>query len=195
MKFAVFSILSFINIITSFVSANERDNIAVNRACYQSSATDYNYVAHLTTDGYLETFWRVSSNNRSWIYVDLGGVTTIDEVVVFWGSSQPEKFEIEISSEGLSFLPTIWRKIQQYNTSDKHIDRASLNGRQAQYIRVNSFFNSTDSVSEIKEFQVFSAPIKNSPHSKSYSFKKDDLNLNGDGWFIKQSGFVKNSGI
>lgn len=194
MKFAVFSILSFINIISSFVSANERDNIALNRACYQSSATDYNHVAHLTTDGYLETFWRVSSNNRSWIYVDLGGVTAIDEVVVFWGSSQPEKFEIEISSEGSSFLPTNWKKIQKYNTSDKHIDRANLNGRQAQYIRINCFSHSTDSVSEIKELQVFGAPIKNSPLSKSYFSKKGDYNLNGDGWFIKQSGFVKNSG-
>ena len=49
-------------------------NLALNRAAYQSSAINYDDVAHLATDGSRDTFWQSKAEDQPWIYIDLGGL-------------------------------------------------------------------------------------------------------------------------
>ena len=66
-------------------SAGPELNIALNRACYQSAAADYDHTAHLVTDGHADTYWMSRDEAAPWIYVDLGAELSFDRAVIRWG--------------------------------------------------------------------------------------------------------------
>ena len=80
-------------------------NIALNRACYQSAAADYDHTAHLATDGHADTFWLSFDEPSPWIYVDLGAELLFDRAVICWGERFALDYTVEIASSGIPSCP------------------------------------------------------------------------------------------
>src|ERR1700683_1013596 len=84
-------------------------NLALNRAAYQSSAIDYNNVAHLATDGSEETYWQSQPENQPWIYLNLGQVRKLSSIRLKWVSVAPTGCAIQVSDGPSSAF--VWKDI------------------------------------------------------------------------------------
>ena len=90
-------------------NADQLQNIALNRAAYQSDSVDDDHTAHLATDGHTETYWESRSGSNQWIEVDLGEPCSISGVTLRWGKFFATKFRLQISGEGLQ--PKDWQDL------------------------------------------------------------------------------------
>ena len=78
-------------------------NVALDRAAYQSSAINYDNVAHLATDGSLDSFWQSKPEAQPWIYVDLGRSQKVTGVKLAWGTLAPAACTVQVSNESSVF--------------------------------------------------------------------------------------------
>src|SRR6185437_5127346 len=91
------------------LSTNSLENIALNRAAYQSESADDDHTAELVTDGSEETFWKISPGSNSWIMIDLGEVCSFDRIALKWDESHPARGRIQISNDNAQ--PKTWRNL------------------------------------------------------------------------------------
>jgi len=186
----LFLTILFVN--TTF--GGNRVNIALNRACYQSGAFNYTTVAHLATDGHLSTFWQSKKELKSWIYVDLGGITTISEVVVKWGAKMPNMYQIEISTEGTSSLPQNWKLVFTSSLKREKEELVKFTHSKGRFVRISCLAIAEAETVAIAELEVYGKPL-NLKKERSLHFEpKGDLTLNGDNWYIQHNGFVSQKG-
>src|ERR1700743_670165 len=75
------------------------ENIALNRAAYQSDSADDDHTADLVTDGSTETYWQNHPGRSSWLSVDLGERCPFHRVVLKWGQSYAAAFRLVISDD------------------------------------------------------------------------------------------------
>jgi hypothetical protein len=186
----LFLIILFIN---STYGGN-RINIALNRACYQSSSFNYTNVAHLSTDGQLSTFWKSRNELKSWIYVDLGGVTRISEVVVKWGTKKPNGYQIEFSSEGNSSLPQNWELVFKSSLKRDREELVKFANSKGRFVRISCIAINEAETVEIAELEVYGKPLNLSKERVLHFENKGDLTLNGDNWYLQHYDFVSQKG-
>ncbi len=74
-------------------------NLALNRAAYASSSSDFMMTGHMATDGQLTTQWVSKVAGAQWIYVDLGDLCEVDKVVLRWGKDYAVSYKIQVSAE------------------------------------------------------------------------------------------------
>ena len=74
-------------------------NLALNRAAYASSSSDFITTGHMATDGQMATQWVSKDSGVEWIYVDLGDLCEVDKVVLRWGKDYAESYKIQVSAE------------------------------------------------------------------------------------------------
>jgi hypothetical protein len=124
---------------TAYGASPGKKNTALRRAAYQSSAVDYNATAHLVTDGIFtvdkQTFdsrWISATSANEWIYVDLGVVSSIDEVKLFWAEKDwASVYEIQISNDAKN-----WETVFIQNTGKGGTESCAITNRKAQYVRL-----------------------------------------------------------
>jgi hypothetical protein len=87
-------------------------NLAVGKPTTASSA-DTGKGAALATDGSQTTRWAVSRGDRpradSWLAVDLGRATSIDNVAVYWEAAAGRAYRVQVSDDG-----THWSDVASY---------------------------------------------------------------------------------
>lgn len=180
--------------LSTAVFADNLKNIALHRACYQSNASDYNNVAHLATDGYLSTFWRSKKEKVSWIYVDLGSVTSVSKIIVKWGTKKASLFSVELSSEGNPSSPVNWKKVTAKASSSNDENIISIAKTNCRFVKIQCEAIAENDYFEIAELEVYGKvlPLVLPPELK-YEVK-GDLSLNGRNWFIQHSTFIDKKG-
>lgn len=94
------------------IRSGSGSNLAAHRPTTASSA-DTGHAATLATDGDMTTRWAVSRADRpradSWLSVDLGAPTSIDNVTVYWEAAAGRAYRIQVSDDG-----TTWTDVAHY---------------------------------------------------------------------------------
>ncbi|MDR1724420.1 MAG: discoidin domain-containing protein [Tannerella sp.] len=75
-----------------------KQNVALNRAVYQSSSIDYDRCGHLVTDGSERTFWESKVDAENWIAIDLGAITPVSKVKIIWGDNWGVVYKIQTAT-------------------------------------------------------------------------------------------------
>lgn len=143
------------------------ENLALNSSVNVSSAENGAHGGEKAVDGDYATFWqtrRVRGKNGSGsesITIDLGNISTVDEIVIYWGDSYASSYEIELSANGNNWIPA-------YTTAsgDGVVDSVALGSATARYVRMASTAWSDAALRNmIMEFEVLG--IAGSPASTS----------------------------
>lgn len=105
-------------------------------------------------DGNLSTDWGCSTSFPNWIYVDLGAVYNIDEVIIYWWASPATTFYVQSSPDALTWTDFITAAGPGNNATSTFTGLSAL-GR---YVRIYA----TDTGGfpggiSIYEFQVYGA--------------------------------------
>ncbi len=170
-------------------------NLALNRAAYQSSASDYDHVAHLATDGSLATFWQSNAEDRPWIYVDLGAPRTIDGVKLAWGALAPTPCTIQVSTE--VSRPSAWTDVTHVGCAGGQVAEAHFTAVPARFVRMIADGGLAPINCQLQEFEVEGdAPPPAAPVNLNLPGKdeQDRLSLDGAGWKVQNTLFVHDAG-
>ena len=104
-------------------------DLAKFRAAYHSSAANYDNTAHLTTFD-IDLPWISAGCGEEWVYVDLGTVSKIDAVTVFWGETYAASYEILFSDDTVS-----WQTAAAANGAENCTVETAVSGM-AHYVKV-----------------------------------------------------------
>jgi hypothetical protein len=170
-------------------------NVALNRAAYQSSAINYDNVAHLATDGSLDTFWQSKVENRPWIYVDLGGQRRISGAQLEWGAAAPGSCTIQVGrGDG---PPSAWSDVARASCVASGSTKFSFAPVEARYVRMMADAGSAPGGCQLKEFAVEGDAVPPLPAPNLHLPAADaegKIPLDGPGWKLQNTLFVHDSG-
>ena len=171
-------------------------NVALNRAAYQSSASDFNNVAHLATDGSMDTYWQSGVEAQSWIYVDLGQTRKISSVKLAWGLLAPAGCTIQVSNE--SSAPTRWTDLGHISCAASQMSEAHFPPTDARFVRMLTDPNSAPGGCQLKEFDVEGDSQATTPPAADLNLpakdQNDKISLDGTGWKLQNAMFVTDTG-
>ncbi len=169
--------------------------MALNRAAYQSSAINYDNVAHLATDGSNETFWQSKPEEQSWIYVDLGGVRRISSIQLDWGSLAPAGCSIQVSAA--TSLPSQWTDVAHLDRIDGRTSSVNVPGVEARFVRMITDRGGAPAGCQVVEFSVFGQPPPAAP-PVDLRLPPPDLEgkmpLDGAGWRLQNTLLLRDDG-
>ncbi|PKV49253.1 putative secreted protein (Por secretion system target) [Aquimarina sp. MAR_2010_214] len=125
-------------------------NIALGKTATASSLETPSFKANLAVDGKDTTRWASKEKvDPQWISIDLGGVATIERVVLNWEAAYAKKYEIKVSNDG-----TTWTTLYATSTGDGGIDDLSISGT-GRYIRMYGTARGTSYGYSLHEFEVY----------------------------------------
>ncbi len=169
-------------------------NVALNRAAYQSSAIDYDNVAHLATDGSLDTFWQSKPEDRPWIYVDLGAMRKISGVKLAWGAFAPAGCTIQIATEPAT--PAVWTDVRHLSGAAGQVAEAHFAPAEARFVRMIADAGSAPGGCQLREFEVEGQGPP--PVARNLNLPAKDeqnrISLDGEGWQVQNTLFVHDAG-
>ena len=113
------------------VQAAPRGNLALGMPVVVSSEEDAGYLGIYAVDGDDSSRWSSKFSDAQWIYVDLGAIFTIDQVVLNWETAYGKGYEIQVSADALSWV-TVYTEVN----GDGAIDDISFAPVSARYVRI-----------------------------------------------------------
>jgi hypothetical protein len=170
-------------------------NLALNRAAYQSSAANYDNVAHLATDGSEETYWQSQPENQPWIYLDLGQVQKFSSIRLSWGLLAPTGCTIQVSDGPSNAF--VWKDIAHASCSPSTTTEIACPQGESRYVRMITDVTSASTGCQLKEFMVEGELPPAPPAAAPDLPPKDEENkisLDDAGWKLQNSMFVTNTG-
>lgn len=174
--------------------ADSTFNIALNRACYQSAAADYDHTAHLVADGHADTYWLSKDETSPWIYVDLGTELSFDRAMILWGERFASDYTIEVASSGTPVHPEGWKRLIRRSGMSGGVDSLSFGPRRGRYVRIRCE-NPDRKNLVVREFSVYgpercvvkSLPERNAMIDGRYFLRNND-------WSLQRSSYVDEAG-
>jgi hypothetical protein len=138
-----------------FASGVPTSNIALNRPMFASSSFDPTVTPERAVDGDASTWWSSEFSDPQWIAVDLGGVFSIDRVVLNWEAAYAAEYQLLFSDDGQH-----WRlALTKYDATAGVDDfQVSVIGR---YVGVNSLRRGTPDGYSLSELEVYGTPATN----------------------------------
>jgi len=102
-------------------------------------------------DGDDGTRWSSAHNDNEWIYVDLGGSKTINDVKLNWEQAAGKDYDIEVSDDAKT-----WKTVKSItnNSVAGWLDYANLKTK-GRYVRINCKTRTSEYGFSLWEFQVF----------------------------------------
>lgn len=121
-------------------------NIALNAPAVASSTQHGGTGAANAVDGYGSgsqvnyyggctgtcTQWSSNGADDNWIYVDMGSIVTLTEVVLFWeGHNYPRSFQIQVSNDASN-----WTTVATLNNNYGTVNTMNVYGSSGRYVRM-----------------------------------------------------------
>lgn len=94
--------------------------------------------------------WSSEYNDDSWIYVDLGQVSSINRVILNWEEAYGKAYKIQISDDAVK-----WSDVYSTSEGDGCIDDISLGNVRARYIKMSGIKRATEYGYSLFEFEVY----------------------------------------
>ena len=169
-------------------------NIALNRACYQSAAADYDHTAHLVTDGHADTYWMSRDEAAPWIYVDLGAELSFDSAVIHWGTCSASDYTVETASSGTPVRPEGWRRVARRSGISGGVDSLRFGRCRARYVRIRCENPNRENL-VIREFSIFGPErFAAVPRPEGNALIDGRYELRNNDWALQRSSYVEVSG-
>ncbi|ACT02818.1 discoidin domain-containing protein [Paenibacillus sp. JDR-2] len=96
-----------------------------------AASNEKNQPAKLANDGSSETFWISAAKSPQWLKVDLGAPSSINRVVLNWGTAYGKAYQIQISNDGAK-----WKDVYNTKTGDGDVDDIAFADTKARYVRM-----------------------------------------------------------
>ena len=140
-----------------FASGVPTTNIALNRPMFASSSFDPTFTPERAVDGNASTRWSSEFSDPQWIAVDLGGLFSIDRVVLNWEAAYPAEYQLLFSDDGQN-----WRLERQIVDQARaaHIDDFQVSGI-GRYVGIYGVRRDTPYGYSLWEFEVYGTPATN----------------------------------
>jgi len=104
------------------------------------------------TDGNMSTRWSSQYSDSEWIYVDLGSVYTIRQVVLRWEGAYGKGYKLQVSNDA-----STWSDVYSTTTSDGGVDDITLSSpASGRYVRLLGTQRATTYGYSLWEFEVYS---------------------------------------
>ena len=115
-------------------------NLALNRAAYACSSSDFINTGHMATDGQTMTQWSSKGAEPQWIYVDLGATCIVGKVVLHWGENYAKAYKIQVSTDrgpspATGFVET-WIDVYETRSGKGAGEKIPLASVKAWYVRL-----------------------------------------------------------
>ncbi len=174
-------------------------NLALHRAAYQSSALNYDDVAHLATDGSAATHWASKPDWPQWIYVDLGQPGVITRVKLHWDAAFATVYSIQVAANGSpeAAAPKNWTDVYHTDTGHGNVEDIALKPVQARYVRLYVTQSATpEGGCSVNEFEIYGKrPAAASQLRPAPTLLPDGtLPLTGGNWKLQSASFVTAEG-
>ncbi|REK75027.1 discoidin domain-containing protein [Paenibacillus paeoniae] len=131
-------------------------NIALNKPAVSSSEQNdawylqpKDYETRNVTDGNRSTRWSSLHSDPQWVYVDLGGTTTIGKVILRWEAAFGRAYDIQVSNDASNWT-TVYRELHGSGGTDE----ISLYA-EGRYVRLLGIGRGTGFGYSLFEFEVF----------------------------------------
>jgi hypothetical protein len=142
-----------------WVEASTERNLALNRAAWASSSSDFIKTGHMSTDGLANTAWQSSDADLQWIYVDLGAPCNIRSVVLRWGANHGLAYKLQASKDNdpspETGLVENWTDVHETLDGKGGVEQISLPETQARYVRMLLNGKAKPGGYELASFEVF----------------------------------------
>ncbi len=115
-------------------------NLASGKECRASSEENaYDYKAGNAMDGDYSTRWSSEFSDPQWIYVDLGGVYDVGQVILRWEAAYAVSYKIQKSPDGKK-----WIDVYETTSGDGTDDYIAFDDHfKARYVRIYGFERAT----------------------------------------------------
>ena len=192
-------------------------SIAFRRAVWHSSAANYDNTGQLITDGILgllsdevidysgtsatnpthgqmipgkvDSEWISASNGEEWVYLDLGVISTLYGVRVYWGNNYAVKYDIQISDDAKA-----WKTVAHAAGKNYSAVKTKLKSYKGRYLRILCLTSSGDNYI-IREVEVMG---KNNLEYRLAAQPAPETNgtqrLTGGNWTIRRASLVNADG-
>ena len=139
-------------------------NIALNKIAKASSVETDGTQAYKAFDGNSKTRWASAENtNTAWVYVDLGSVVSISQVILKWEQSYAKTYQIEVSTDAAT-----WTSIYTTSTGNGDSDVISNLKAVGQFVRMSGTDRGTIYGYSLLEFEVYDIHLVNVALNKTY---------------------------
>ncbi|MGW8228053.1 MAG: galactose-binding domain-containing protein [Gammaproteobacteria bacterium] len=132
------------------VLPSPRSNLAPGMPVVVSSEEKADTLAIYAVDGDSTSRWSSEFSDPQWIYVDLGGIYTVDQVVLTWERAYGQGYEIQVSADARS-----WVSVFIEGNGDGDIDDISFAPVDARYVRVLGVQRATEYGYSLWEMEVY----------------------------------------
>jgi uncharacterized repeat protein (TIGR02543 family) len=140
--------------ITGTITANDSNNLALGKTAVASSIEDSGLAASNATDGNLVTRWSSLYSDPQWIYVDLGSVYAIDEVVLRWETAYGKSYQLQVSDDASN-----WTTVYSTTSGNGDVDDITLaSPASGRYVRIYGTERGTVWGYSLYEVEVYAAP-------------------------------------
>ncbi|WP_068776142.1 discoidin domain-containing protein [Paenibacillus sp. FJAT-26967] len=128
----------------------KNEDLAVNRPVYSSSDENLLYNKDNVTDGNQDTRWSSLCDDSQWIYIDLGGVTNFNSVILKWEDAHAASYHLDVSNDGVNWT-TIYTNLDcKGKTEILHFET-----QQQRYVRMSGIKRATEYGYSLWTFSVW----------------------------------------
>jgi hypothetical protein len=169
-------------------------NLALNRAAYASSSTDFTNTGHMATNGQMTTQWSSKDADPQWIYVDLGCICDISKVVLHWGRNFAKAYKIQISSDqgpspATGFVET-WRDVYGTGDGKGEVEEVPLTPASARYVRLLCLRQAIPGGYRLTEFEVYGTGGPKDRPTPAPPLREDGILELSGGWKLISQSFL-----
>jgi len=123
--------------------------LSQNRPAYASSVESAGTPATAAVDGNTTTRWSSQFSDPQWLYVDLGQVATINQVVLQWEAAYGKQYQIQVSTDAQT-----WTTIYTQANGAGGVETLTVAGS-GRYVRLYGTARGTGYGYSLWEFQVY----------------------------------------
>lgn len=143
----------------SAFDSETRANLATGKTVTASSNENDTYVPELSVDGDITTRWASAYEDPTTYQVDLGGVYSIDKIIISWEFASSADYVIAFSTDGAA-----WTDVTSYASAENvREDVLTFTAADAQYIRLTSNSRTSEYGNSIYEFGAYGTASSAAP--------------------------------
>ena len=157
-------------------------NLALGQPAVASSQQTTQYVPGNAVDGDGATRWSSLYSDPQWIYVDLGAVYPINEVLLSWEAAYGKAYQIQVSTDA-----TTWTTVFTESNGNGGTDDITFSSVDARYVRVYGTQRGTAYGYSLWEFEVYGSLVG----AQTPLFVDRFSDGNSSGWAVVDNATAK----
>ena len=128
-------------------------NLALGKTTVMSGAENDASKSSNAVDNDKGSRWSSDFDDAGWMYVDLGEVYTISQVILIWEASYGKDYDIQLSTDAEN-----WTTVAQMRNQNGDTDTVNFTAAEARYVKMQGVTRALPYGYSLYEFQVYETP-------------------------------------